>query len=56
VTEKVYREKIQPRLATFTVRTIVDALRISTPYAADIRLAKRMPHPRHWLALARLIG
>lgn len=45
--EKVYREKIQPRLATVAVRTIMEALEISKPYATDIRSGKRMPHRRH---------
>ncbi len=51
LTEKVYREKIQPKLATFTVSSIASALGISKPYATDIRAGKRVPHPRHWLAL-----
>ncbi|HVB57067.1 MAG TPA: hypothetical protein VNE63_11645, partial [Candidatus Acidoferrales bacterium] len=54
--EKVYREQIQPKLATFTVSAITSALGISKPYATDIRAGKRVPHPRHWLALAQLVG
>jgi len=56
LTEKVYREQIQPKLATFTVSAITSALGISKPYATDIRAGKRVPHPRHWLALAQLVG
>jgi CRISPR-associated endonuclease Cas1 len=56
LTEEFYRDKIQPRLATVAVRTIAEALGISGPYATDIRSGKRVPHPRHWLTLARLIG
>lgn len=56
LTEKVYREKIQPKLATFTVSAIASALGISKPYATDIRAGKRVPHRRHWLILARLVG
>jgi len=54
LTEKVYREKIQPRLATLTVSAIASELGLSLPYATDIRPGKRMPHPRHWEKLARL--
>jgi CRISPR-associated endonuclease Cas1 len=52
--EKTYREKIQPRLARFPVSAISSALGVSDPYATDIRSGKRRPHPRHWVALARL--
>jgi hypothetical protein len=53
--EKTYREKIQPRLAEFTVPTISTALGISEPYATDIRKGRRVPYPRHWLKLAQLV-
>jgi CRISPR-associated endonuclease Cas1 len=52
--EKFYREQIQPRLAAFTVPTIAVALAVSEPYATSIRAGRR-PHPRHWLALAKLL-
>jgi hypothetical protein len=54
--EKTFREKIQPRLAGIPVSTISTALGISVPYAASIRAGRRRPHPRHWVALARLVG
>lgn len=56
LTEQVYREKIQPRLAEVTVSTIATALGISGPYATDVRAGRRRPHPRHWEKLARLVG
>jgi hypothetical protein len=56
LTEQAYRERIQPRLERFTVPTIMQMLGISQPYATDIRAGRRCPHPRHWLALARLVG
>jgi CRISPR-associated endonuclease Cas1 len=56
LTEKVYREKIQPHLAGVTVPAISSALGISEPYAAEIRAGRRFPHPRHWEMLARLAG
>lgn len=56
LTEEIYREKIQPRLAEITIPAIASALCISKPYATDIRRGVRVPHPRHWLTLARLVG
>jgi len=55
LTEKCYREKIQPRLATFTVSAIASALEVSKPYATDIRAGKRVPHPRHWLKISQIV-
>jgi hypothetical protein len=55
LTEEAYREKIQPRITTVTIRAIMEALEVSKPYAADIRSGKKVPHPRHWETLARLI-
>jgi len=52
---KAYRERIMPRLVTAAVRTVMEALQISKPYAVDIRSGKRVPHPRHWEKLARLV-
>lgn len=54
--EKTYLDKIQPRLAEVTVPAIAKALGISGSYAADIRVARRRPHPRHWEKLGRLVG
>jgi len=54
--EEIYREKIQPKLAGVTVSTIARALGVSEPHAAAIRGGQRLPHPRHWLRLARLVG
>ena len=56
LTEEVYREKIQPRLAGITGPAISSALGISQPYAAEIRAGRCLPHPRHWRTLARIVG
>ncbi|MBZ5526812.1 MAG: CRISPR-associated endonuclease Cas1 [Acidobacteriia bacterium] len=53
--ERVYCEKIQPRLAKVTVPTILAALHVSEPYATNIRAGRCIPHPRHWLTLAALV-
>lgn len=55
LTAKFYADKIQPRLANLPSGTIVRHLRVSRGYAAEIRRG-RVPHPRHWLALASLTG
>jgi CRISPR-associated endonuclease Cas1 len=54
--EQSYRETIHPRLTAVTVRAVASALGVSQPYASNIRSGKLQPHPRHWLALARLVG
>lgn len=45
-----------PRLAGVAVSALRSALGISEPYAAFIRSGSRVPHPRHWQTLARLVG
>jgi hypothetical protein len=52
----MYLKKVQPRLVKFTLQAIMETLKISRPYAANIRDAKCVPHPRHWLPLAVLAG
>ena len=54
--EEYYTAKIQPRLRTVKVREIAHALQVSKPYASFIRAGRRRPHPRHWKALAELVG
>jgi CRISPR-associated endonuclease Cas1 len=56
LTEQAYREKIQPRLAKLTVPAIAAAIGVSKPYATEIRAGRRVPHPRHWVPLAQLVG
>lgn len=56
LTDRVYQQKIQPMLATFSVPAIASVLRVSKPYATDIKSGKRVPHPRHWHALAQISG
>jgi CRISPR-associated endonuclease Cas1 len=55
LTEEVYREKIQPRLAGIRVKIIAEELGVSEPYATEIGRKKRVPHPRHWHVLARVV-
>jgi hypothetical protein len=53
LTEAFYTEKMQPLLAPMSSRAIARQLAVSRGYATEIRHG-RVPHPRHWLTLARL--
>jgi hypothetical protein len=54
LTAEIYRDKIQPLLAGLSTSAIVSGIEVSRWYAGRIRHGYR-PHPRHWLALARLV-
>jgi hypothetical protein len=54
--EDTYRRKILPRLATFAAKKIRLAIDVSHPYATLIKRGQKIPHPRHWLPLACLVG
>jgi len=54
ISDEVYRNEIQPRLAGVTIPAIMSALNVCASYAADIRRGRRRPHVRHWKTLARL--
>ena len=54
LTEKCYQREVQPKLRSIKVREIAEALRVSRPYAALIRSGRKLPHQRHWEALAKL--
>jgi CRISPR-associated protein Cas1 len=54
--ENTYVRQIQPRLAAVTISALASTLGVSEHYAADIRAGRHRPHPRHWQALARLVG
>jgi hypothetical protein len=47
---------VQPRLSAFTLPTIATATGVSTSAASKWRAGRRIPHPRHWRALALLVG
>lgn len=55
LTEQFYVTTIQPVLASLSGAAIAKTLRVSRAYANHIRKG-RLPHPRHWRALARLVG
>ena len=56
LTKQCYVEQIQPLIRGKKVREIAEAMQVSRPYAAFVRSGRRRPHPRHWEALARLVG
>jgi CRISPR-associated endonuclease Cas1 len=54
--QPTYDREIRPRLASITLFTISSTLGVCESYAADIRSGRHRPHPRHWKALAGLVG
>jgi len=54
ISEETYRNEIQPRLKTVSLRSLMLALNICESYAANIRVGRRRPHARHWAKLAEL--
>jgi hypothetical protein len=55
LTSEVYSQKIQPLLAGVSNSAIRAQIRVSRWYAGYIRRG-HFPHPRHWQALAQLVG
>jgi CRISPR-associated endonuclease Cas1 len=55
LTNEVFSLKVQPLLAGTSTSAIRSRIRVSRWYAGRIREGYR-PHPRHWLALAELVG
>jgi CRISPR-associated endonuclease Cas1 len=55
LTDRFYSEKVQPLLSEMSATTIARQISVSRWYAGRIREGYR-PHPRHWQALAKLVG
>jgi CRISPR-associated endonuclease Cas1 len=55
LTDQLYSEKIQPLLKQLSGTAIAKAIGVTCAYGSRIRQGDR-PHPRHWQALARLLG
>jgi CRISPR-associated endonuclease Cas1 len=55
LTEEFFSQKIDPLLAQASNATVARTLGVSRVYAARIRRGNR-PHPRHWQALAKMVG
>jgi CRISPR-associated endonuclease Cas1 len=56
LTREFYILKVMPALTTVSNARIRTALRVSEPHALYVRRGKRIPHARHWKALAELAG
>jgi hypothetical protein len=56
LTREVYVKRVQPSLASAAKSQVRSALGVSEPYSSGIRSGKCVPHPRHWEALAKLVG
>jgi CRISPR-associated endonuclease Cas1 len=55
LTEKFYAEKVQPLLLSLSASAIARQISVSRWYAGRLREGYRA-HPRHWEALAELVG
>jgi len=55
LTQELFEQKIQPLLTNVSMSGIRSSIGVSKWYASKIRQGYR-PHPRHWQALARLVG
>jgi len=55
LTREFYTSRIAPALANVPKPRIRSALGVSEPHAVRIQRGT-VPHPRHWLALAQLVG
>lgn len=55
LTEEFYVSKMKPLLAPLSANRIARDLKVSRGYATEVRHG-RVPHPRHWHALAKLVG
>ena len=56
LTEETYREQIQPLLKGISISAVAKALDMAWSYASELREGRKVPHPRHWLKLAELVG
>ena len=55
LTEQLYIDKIQPKLAQISGTEIARSIGVTCAYGSRIRQGER-PHRRHWLVLANLTG
>lgn len=54
LTEEFYVQKMKPKLLSQPSRGLARYLNVSRSYATQIRHG-RVPHPRHWLPLSKLV-
>jgi len=56
LTQNTYQYRIQPALKSVSCSLIVRTLNVSESYAGDIRAGRKLPHPRHWQTLSKMVG
>jgi hypothetical protein len=56
LTTDSYQMRIVPRLASVRTADVARCLGVSESYAAQVRKGDRVPHPRRWVQLAKLVG
>ena len=54
--KEAYRTMVRPRLPQLALSKIQEVLEVSKGYATQIKSGERIPHERHWKALARVVG
>jgi hypothetical protein len=54
--EAWFKREIVPKLDAFTLAEIRNATGLSLAACSRIRAGARVPHPRHWQALLKLLG
>jgi hypothetical protein len=54
--EACFRREILPKLDAFSLKEIAEATGLSLAACSRIRAGVRVPHPRHWQALLKLLG
>jgi hypothetical protein len=56
LTDDLYATRIQPALAQLSKKAIESSLGVSKRYAYEIASGTKLPHRRHWVRLAELVG
>jgi hypothetical protein len=51
-----FADTVQPQLRSYKIADIMGATRLSKQSVSDIRVGRHIPHPRHFAALATLVG
>jgi CRISPR-associated endonuclease Cas1 len=56
LTKEFYLEHVRPKLHDLPTSAVARTIGVSLQYAVSIRHGTFIPHPRHWLKLAELVG
>jgi hypothetical protein len=51
-----YITRVRPLLERLTRSALAAVMNVREDYAGEVRAGRRIPHPRHWTALAELVG